>query len=408
MAESLKNQLSDATAAVHGGEDIHLGMVTRAKVMPIFETSVFTYDRLEDLDDFLTGNPDNYSYTRLGNPNQRALEDWILGLETADLPPGNWDALATGSGMAAIAACIGSVCDAGSRVALSRDIYGGTQSLLEHEFRRWAVEAVFLDFSNIEEGGLPPGIRLVLVEAASNPLMRVSNIKRLAGIAHSSGARLVVDNSFLSPALFKPLAHGADAVIHSTTKYINGHSDASGGLLVAPAEWAASARRVVQNLGGHLSPFEAWLTLRGARTLELRMAAHSQNGQAIAEWLEERPEVRRVWYPGLASHPEHELAKQQFPRGIGGMMSFDLKGGSESVAAFMQGLKLIKLAPSLAGLTTSFSYPMKTSHRAHSPESLRELQITPATIRLSVGIENRDDIIADLKAGLRVTAGTGD
>lgn len=405
----------DATSAVHGGEGVQRRMVTNPKVAPIFETSVFTYETLDEIDDFLGGNPDNYNYTRLGNPNQRALEEWILALETAGLAVGSgdspstaatWGALSAGSGTAAIAAAIGSACDAGSTVAVSRDIYGGTQTLVEREFSRWGVKPAFVDTGKIASGAapFPAGAKLLVLEAASNPLIRIADIDKLSDRAHAAGARILVDNSFLSPVLFKPLEHGADAVVHSTTKYINGHSDATGGLLVAPADWAAAARRVVQNLGAHLAPFEAWLTLRGARTLALRMKAHSENALTVARWLVARKDVQRVWYPGLENHPEHDLAKRLFPRGMGGIMSFDLAGGLEAVDAFMRAVRIISFAPSLAGVSTTISHPAKTSHRAHSPESLAALQIKPGTVRLSVGIEDLDDILEDLARGLEAAA----
>ncbi len=385
-----------STRALHAGDNVDRSMVTRAKTMPLYETSVFVYDSLEQVDDFLSGNRDNYMYTRLGNPNQRALEEWGAAME------GGQDAHVTASGMAAILAVLASECSAGDRIAAARDIYGGTHSLLERELARLGIG---VDFLSVEDPdgvarALRPGTRVLLVETCSNPLVRVADVPSLSGAAHGKGARLVVDNTFLSPVLFQPLSHGADAVVHSTTKYINGHSDASGGLVVSDGDWISRCRRFTQNSGGHLSPFEAWLTLRGAKTLALRMQRHAANAQVIAEWLESRPEVGRVHYPGLPSHPHHELAARLFPRGSGGMMSFDLAGGLPAADRFMKSLSFIAFAPSLAGVATTISHPGKTSHRGLTEAELRQLGITQGTIRLSVGIEDVEDIRADLERAL--------
>ncbi|HVP17907.1 MAG TPA: PLP-dependent aspartate aminotransferase family protein [Spirochaetia bacterium] len=385
-----------STRALHSGEQADRPMVTRPKTMPLYETSVFVYEGLEQVDDFLSGNRDNYMYTRLGNPNQRALEQWGSSME------GGEDAHVAASGMAALLAVLASECSAGDRIAAARDIYGGTHSLLEKELQRLGVGVDFLSVENpdIVAHALRPGTRILLVETCSNPLARVADVPRLVAAAHAAGAKLVVDNTFLSPVLFQPLAHGADAVVHSTTKYINGHSDASGGLVVADRDWIGRCRRFTQNSGGHLSPFEAWLTMRGAKTIALRMERHTANAQRIAAWLESRPQVVRVHYPGNTSHPQHSLACRLFPKGTGGMMAFDLAGGLRAVERFMRSLSFIAFAPSLAGVSTTVSHPGKTSHRGLTESELRDLGITQGTIRLSVGIEDVDDIRRDLEHAL--------
>ena len=385
-----------STRALHSGDNADRSMVTRPKTMPLYETSVFVYDDLAQVDDFLSGNRDNYMYTRLGNPNQRALELWGASME------GGADAHVAASGMAALMALLGSECSSGDRIAAARDIYGGSHSLLSKELSRFGIGVQFLSLEDPDrvESALQPGTKILLVETSSNPLVRVADVPALARAAHRKGAKLIVDNTFLSPVLFQPLAHGADAVVHSTTKYINGHSDATGGLIVADAEWTARCRRFTQNSGGHLSPFEAWLTMRGAKTISLRMERHTANALDIARWLESQPGVARVHYPGLPSHPHHALAKRLFPRGAGGMMAFDLAGGLLAADRFMRSLSFIVFAPSLAGVATTISHPGKTSHRGLSESELQELGITQGTIRLSVGIEDVEDIRKDLDQAL--------
>ncbi|MCY1299865.1 Cystathionine gamma-synthase [compost metagenome] len=247
---------------------------------------------------------------------------------------------------------------------------------------------------------ITPATKIIYTETASNPLVRVSDIPALARLAKARGLKLLVDNTFLSPALYNPLADGADLVLHSTTKYLNGHSDATGGILVGDAEWIGEARRFQINAGGSASPFEAWLTFRGAKTLALRMKAHSANAQALAEALEAHPKVARVHYPGLPSHPDHALAKQLFPKGASGMLSFTLHGGLAEVDRLIRALGNTAFAPSLAGVASSITHPGKTSHRALSAEALSELDIHDGTIRVSVGIEEAADIVADFVQAL--------
>ena len=366
-------------------------MVTRAKTMPLYETSVFVFDNLEQADDYLGGNPDSYMYTRLGNPNQRALEEWGAALEEGEA------AHVTSSGMAALMTVLLSECSAGDHIVASRDIYGGTQSLLQKEVQRFGIAVDLVDLRATEalEAAFRPETKLVLTETASNPMVRVADIPRLSDLSRKRNIKLVVDNTFLSPALFRPLRHGAHVVVHSTTKYINGHSDATGGLIVGDRDWIARCRRVTHNLGGLMTPFEAWLTLRGAKTLALRMKRHTENAEALAAWLERHPSVARVSYPRLRSHPEHELAGHLFPEGSGGILAFDVQGGLAEADAFIRRLRMVKFAPSLAGITTTISHPGKTSHRGLSSAALEDLGISQATLRVSVGVEDLADIQED-------------
>ncbi|HNX59455.1 MAG TPA: PLP-dependent transferase, partial [Spirochaetota bacterium] len=329
-----------STRALHEGAETDHTMTTRSKTIPIYETSVFVYEGLSDADDYLSGNRDNYMYTRLGNPNQRALEIWGASMEEGE------DAHVTGSGLAALLAVLASECASGDRIIAARDIYGGTQSLLEKELARFGIEVTLVPIGDLMavRNAIDARTRIILAEVSSNPLVRIADVPSLSAIAREKGIKLVIDNTFLSPVLFQPLKHGAHAVVHSTTKYINGHSDATGGLIVADSEWISRCRRVTQNTGGMLSPFEAWLTFRGAKTIALRMERHSSNAAGIAKWLEKQNGIARVHYPGLPSHPQYELARTLFPKGAGGMLSFDLDGGIDESDRFIRGLEFIKFA----------------------------------------------------------------
>jgi len=381
---------------VHSGNDVDQNMVTRPKSLPIYESSVFVYDSLEQVDDYLAGNPDNYMYTRLGNPNAAALEALIRDLE------GGQAALFSASGMAAISAALLGRLSAGDHLVASRELYGTTQSLIEKELGRFGITSTLVDIGDLAavEAAITPATRLIYTETASNPLVRVSDVPALAKLARARGIKLLVDNTFLSPALYQPLADGADLVLHSTTKYLNGHSDATGGILVGDAEWVAQARRFQTNAGGSASPFEAWLTFRGAKTLALRMRAHSANAQRLAEALQAHPRVAEVHYPGLPSHPDHTLAQRLFSKGCSGMLAFTLDGGLAEVDRLIHTLQHTAFAPSLAGVASSITHPGKTSHRMLAPEVLSELAIHDGTIRVSVGIEDAEDIVADFLQAL--------
>lgn len=385
-----------STRAVHSGNDIDRNMVTRPKSLPIYESSVFIYDSLEQVDDYLAGNPDNYMYTRLGNPNAAALEALIRDLE------GGEAALFSASGMAAISAALLGRLSAGDHLIASRELYGTTQSLIEKELSRFGITSTLVDISDLAavEAAITPATRLIYTETASNPLVRISDIPALAKLTRGRGIKLLVDNTFLSSALYQPLTAGADLVLHSTTKYLNGHSDATGGILVGDAEWVAQARRFQTNAGGSASPFEAWLTFRGAKTLGLRMRAHSTNAQQLAEALQAHPQVAEVHYPGLPSHPDHELAQRLFPKGCSGMLAFTLNGGLAEVDHLISTLQHTAFAPSLAGVASSITHPGKTSHRMLAHEVLSELAIHDGTIRVSVGIEDAEDIVADFLQAL--------
>lgn len=386
-----------STKSIHSGNEIDINMVTKAKTMPIYETSVFEYDSIEQVDDYLKGNKDNYMYTRLGNPNQRALEELITSLEEGEA------GAAFSSGMAAISAVLLSKLSCGDHMISTSVAYGGTTSLLKKELERFGIEISFIELTSEEEieKNIKPNTKLIYSEIASNPLVRVANMELLSLVSKKHGLKLVIDNTFMTPILYQPLKYGAHMVVHSTTKYINGHSDATGGLAVGEKDWIQDCKRVINNIGAMISPFEAWLTYRGAKTLAVRMERHSNNATEVAKYLQSNNRVNKVFYPALKSHPDYYFAKDMFHNGFGGMMSFEIENNIEKIDKIIKGLKLIKFAPSLAGIATTISHPAKTSHRSLTQEQLAKLDINLGTIRLSVGIEDVDDIISDLDEALK-------
>jgi methionine-gamma-lyase len=259
-----------------------------------------------------------------------------------------------------------------------------------------------VDFSDLEavEKAIKPNTKVIYMEIMTNPLIRVFDVIEVANIAKKHNIKLFVDNTFTTPYLIKPIELGAYAVIHSATKYINGHSDVIAGLIAGNKEFISRTKRITQNFGGSMSPFDAWLTLRGAKTLFLRMREHCKNAMELAKFLESHSKVKKVYYPGLPSHPDYSVSKKLFKDEFGGMLSFEIEGGEPEVDKFMQGLKLVKFAPSLAGVQTMITHPKSTSHRSLSKEELNALGISEGLIRVSVGIEEIEDIIKDFKQAL--------
>ncbi len=387
------------TLSLHGGGKASRAMANHSKTPPIFQSSVFAFDGLPEVERYLEGDPDLYMYTRLGNPNVRDLELRVASIEGAE------DCTAAASGMAAIYAGILVLCEEleQPRLIVPRRLYGGTRALLHSELGASQIEVEYADLDNRKnlEKSLSQGPALVYGETVSNPAMTVAPIESLADLVKGSGSRLMLDNTFLSPALFRPLEYGADLVVHSSTKYINGHSDATGGVVCGGKERIGKIRRRISTLGSHLNPFEAWLTLRGIQTLALRMERHSANAERVAEYLGSAGEAPglAVNYPLSAGNPRHEENRRLFPRGCGGMLSFDLET-RERAADFIGACTMIQFAPSLAGVQTTLSHPATTSHRGQSREELAAQGISEGTIRLSVGLEDPEDIIEDLRRGL--------
>ncbi|MFZ5915681.1 MAG: trans-sulfuration enzyme family protein [Chloroflexota bacterium] len=371
------------TQAIHAGQSPD--PATGAVVTPIYAVSTFL---LPD-----PGEKGPFFYSRVANPTVVALEQAVAALE------GGQHALAFGSGMAAIAAVM-SLLDAGDHVLAAQDVYSGTFDLLREHLSRHGVTHDFVDMTEpaAVEAAMRPNTRLIWAETPSNPLLRVTDIAALAEITHRRGAWLGVDNTFASPYFQNPLALGADVSMHSCTKYLGGHSDLIGGMLIVNDPLHELLAKKRSATGGILGPFDAWLMLRGIRTLAVRMEAHQRNAFAVARFLEGHPKVARVWYPGLESHPQHALAARQM-RGYSGMVSFEIRGGLEAARRFVGALEVFISAVSLGGVESLAEIPHAMTHRSMQATSLA---ISPATIRLSVGLEHADDLVADLEQALAV------
>ncbi|MFV2115509.1 cystathionine gamma-synthase [Micromonospora sp. LOL_025] len=373
------------TLAIHAGQDPEAR--TGAVIPPIYQTSTYAQDAV--------GTPRlGYEYSRSGNPTRDALQECLAALEGG--PVG----LAFASGLAAEDTLLRTVCKPGDHVVIPDDAYGGTYRLFARVAERWGLDftpAKVSDPDAIRAAVEPGRTRIVWVETPTNPLLGIADIAALAGIAHDAGALLVVDNTFASPYLQQPIAHGADVVVHSTTKYIGGHSDVVGGALVAADAGLGEELRYHQNAMGAINgPFDAWLTLRGIKTLGVRMDRHCDNAERIAAYLDGHAKVGQVIYPGLPAHPGHEVAAKQMRR-FGGMISFRAAGGEEHAVEICNRTKLFILAESLGGVESLIEHPGRMTHAsaAGSP-----LEVPGDLVRLSVGIETVDDLLADLEQAL--------
>ncbi|MBO3271602.1 trans-sulfuration enzyme family protein [Hymenobacter defluvii] len=373
-------------------------MKIHPKITPIYQTSVFKFEDLNELELYFGEPGSRYMYSRNGNPNSDELADAVNKLETGA------GAVATGSGMAAIFAAMLCYCQAGDHVLCAQDIYGGSSSLLNQELSRLGISVTYVPFADLMgdlQPYLQPRTKLLLCETISNPLLRVVDVQAAAAACHAHGLKLVVDNTFATPVLTQVLTLGADLAVHSVTKYLAGHSDVTAGAVVARTEEdAARLKQIGVTFGLTLSPMESWLAVRGLKTLRLRVEAHSRNAAQIADMLAQQPSVRAVYYPGLPTHPQHQLAAAQGQGLFGGMLSFLLADEDEVVNRIMQRSQRFPFAPSLAGVDSSLSYPAGTSHRALTPEQRTELGITTGLVRLSVGIEPVDELLADLQQAL--------
>jgi cystathionine beta-lyase/cystathionine gamma-synthase len=385
---------------VHAGERAPRPDFTPVNT-PIYQSASFVYDTLETMDAIFAGERPGYVYTRYGNPTVAALERATATLE------GGETAVAYASGMAAIHATLLALeVVSGVAVVAAQDLYGATSTLLTTIFVRQGVNVHFVDMTDLDQ--VESAIRelspkVVLAEIISNPLLKVVDLQRVATLAHAHGATLVVDSTFTSPYLLRPLHFGADFVIHSTTKALGGHGDVTGGIVVAPAAHRPKLELVGRLVGGVLSPHEAYLTLRGLKTLPLRVHQQCQNAMAIAQWLANHPCIRKVSYPGLEQHPGHLIAGRLLRQGcFGSVLSFELcDGDRERVFAFLNGLQLCVLATSLGDIYTELLYPTMSSHRMLTPEQRSAIGISDTLIRLSAGIEDVGDLIADLDQALR-------
>ena len=367
------------------------------KITPIYQTSVFKFDDLNAVEQYFDEPGSRYLYSRNGNPNSDELAEAVNRWE------GGAGAVATGSGMAAIFAALMTYCQAGDHVLCAADIYGGSAALLNLELSRLGVSVSYVPFEELYN--LKPHVqattRLLLCETLSNPLLRVVDLRALAAECQQHGLKLVVDNTFATPVLTQPLAYGADLVLHSVTKYLAGHSDVTAGAVVARTpEDVTRLRQIGTVFGLTLSPMESWLSVRGMKTMRLRVAAHSHNAQQVAEFLDMHPRVEAVYYPGLPTHPQYALAAEQGHGLFSGMLSFRLPDDVAIVNAFMHGSQRFPFAPSLAGVDSSCSHPLSTSHRALTDAQRAELGITTGLVRLSVGIEPVEELLADLARAL--------
>ncbi len=380
------------TLAARAGE-LATSSATAPLVEPIYQSTVYAFPDLEALEAGMAGQQDAYFYYRNATPNGSTLERAVAVLEHTEA------AACAASGMAAISAAFLSVLGAGDHIVTDERVYGVTYALLRDELPRLGIEVSFVDALDLDavDAAWRPNTKLLHIESLTNPLMTVANVPRLAELAHARGALLSVDNTFASPAVFRPAEHGADLITHSLSKYLSGHSTAFGGVVAGRADLVAAARRILLRLGGTVSAFDAWMTLQGLKTLGLRMRAHSGNAQAMADVLQNHPRVKRVYHPGLESHPQFKLADSLYPDGFGGMLSLEV----EDAPTFVKRLAgRIPLAPSLADVVSTLSHPWSTSHRALSEDDRRRLGITPGLLRFSVGIEDISDLLEDVEGAL--------
>lgn len=373
-----------STICLHAGQTPDPS--TGAIITPIYQTSTYVQDAL--------GEHKGYEYGRTQNPTRAALEANLAAIEAGRA------GFAFASGMAAIGA-IASALVAGDHVVVGDNTYGGTFRLFDKVLSRYALTFSYVDTSDpdLVARAITPKTKMIFVETPSNPLMKLTDLSAIADLAHTRGVRLVVDNTFASPAIQRPLELGADLVVHSTTKYLNGHSDSVGGIVVATRDEDIEWLKFVQNAAGAiLSPFDSWLVLRGTKTLPIRMERHNANGQALAEYLAAHPKVQTVYYPGLPSHPQHALATRQM-RGFGGMLAFDV-GSLEGARTVLNSVRLLALAESLGGVETLISHPATMTHASVPAETRARLGITDGLVRISVGIEDLDDLREDLARAL--------
>lgn len=393
----MNNNCGFGTKAIHAGnvKDVQYGALTT----PIYQTSTFVFDSCEQGGRRFAGEEAGYIYTRLGNPTVSVLEAKIAALECGEA------CVATASGMGAISSALWTIAGAGKHIIADGTLYGCTFALLNHGLTRYGVEVDFIDTSDLDavKAHLKENTVAVYLETPANPNLKITDIAAVAEIAHAynPAIKVVCDNTFASPALQNPLTLGADVVVHSATKYLNGHGDVIAGFVVGSAEFCSEVRMfgLKDMTGAVMDPFAAFLILRGLKTLELRMARHCENGKKIAEFLAGHPAVEKVYYPGLVDHVGHDIAAKQM-KDFGGMVSFEVKGGRPAGVKLVNSLHMVTVAVSLGDAETLIEHPASMTHSTYSEEELAASGIAAGLIRLSVGLENADDIIADLKQAL--------
>ena len=388
-------KLGLGTTAIHAGT---LKNLYGTLAMPIYQTSTFIFDSAEQGGRRFALEEAGYIYTRLGNPTTTTLENKIAALEEGEA------GIAMSSGMGAISSTLWTVLKAGDHVVTDKTLYGCTFALMNHGLTRFGVEVTFVDTSNLDEvkNAMKENTRVIYLETPANPNLKIVDLEVLSKLAHTNPNTLViVDNTFATPYMQKPLKLGADIVVHSVTKYINGHGDVIAGLVITNKELADQIRFVglKDMTGAVLGPQDAYYIIRGMKTFEIRMERHCKNAKKVVEFLNKHPKIERVYYPGLETHPGHEIAKKQM-KDFGAMISFELKGGFEAGKTLLNNLKLCSLAVSLGDTETLIQHPASMTHSPYTKEEREAAGITDGLVRLSVGLENVEDIIADLEQGL--------
>ncbi|MGQ9818907.1 MAG: trans-sulfuration enzyme family protein [Candidatus Kapaibacteriales bacterium] len=385
--------ISDMTKCVHSGiQNYEFGPV----IPPIYQTSTFVFKNADQGARLFRSEEEGFIYTRMRNPTIEAMEDAIASLENGA------KAIGCASGMAAISLVFLALLNQGDNVICGNSVYGPTSTILKDYFTKFGVSVKFVDTSNLElvKNAFKNNTKLIFFETPGNPTLTVTDIAKIAEIGHNEGAKIVVDNTFLSPILQKPLELGADYVVHSMTKFLNGHADVVAGVVVLKEkDDYPKFRRISNHFGGVIDPFNAFLVHRGIKTLALRMEKHCSNALEIARFLESHPKVSRVWYPFLESHPQYELSKKQ-SKGGGGVISFELKGGIEAGKTLMNNVKIWQLAVSLGGVESLIQHPASMTHAGMEASLRKEAGITDGLIRISVGLEDVNDLIRGLDVGL--------
>lgn len=378
---------------VHGGiGEYEFGAV----VPPIYQTSTFKFENAKHGADLFAGKEKGYIYTRMQNPTIEAMEAAVAELE------GGYKALGCASGMAAVNLCFSALLKTGDHVVCSKAVYGPTNTLLNSVYKNFGVETDFVNASDIEEisKSIRPNTKVVYIETPGNPTLEIADLQEVCDIAHKNNAVVVVDNTFMSPILQKPFDFGVDIILHSMTKFLNGHADVVAGIVIVKDEETFKIfKKTLNQIGGVIDPFNSFLVHRGLKTLHIRMERHCINAQKVAEFLESHPKVEKVYFPGLKSHPQYEIAQKQH-KGAGGMIAFELKGGYEAGEKMMNTVKFCQLAVSLGGVESLIQHPASMTHASMGKEAREAAGISDGLVRLSVGIENVDDIIKDIEQAL--------
>ncbi len=394
MSKKDMREMGMSSKAIHAGQ--HSDPITGAVAVPIYQSSTFAFRDADHGAALFKGAEKGYIYTRIGNPTIDALQESVATLENGA------GGLATASGMAAISTVYMAFLNAGDHVVCGEALYGPSRILLETHLARFGVQSTFVDTADTDAvaAAMKPNTKIVYVETPANPTIKITDLRACAEIAHAGNARLVVDNTFMSPIFQRPLDLGADIVVHSMTKFINGHADVVAGMIVTKTieDWKA-IRPAFTTFGANMDPHQAYMVLRGIKTLNMRVHCGQENAMRLAKYLESHPKVSWVRYPGLESHPQYELGKRQMD-GFGSLMSFELKGGHEAGKKLMDSVELAVLAVSLGGIETLIQHPASMTHAGMTPESREIAGITGGFVRLSVGCETYEDLEADFEQAL--------